>query len=80
MRLIAHVLEWVEHNLHGAALLTGHVVLLHEDCPHCGERTLCEISAFHGHYRCVECGGAIREEEKQPTSVPQGGDGPLVPA
>ena len=64
MRVLARLLEWIASNLTGTIALTSHVVLIHDDCPHCGERTLCEISAFHRHSRCLACGRSIREPDE----------------
>ena len=51
-------------NLDGAIALTGHVLILRQDCPHCGKQTLCKINTLHGHARCLECGGQVHERER----------------
>lgn len=45
-------------------MLTGHVLILRQDCPHCGKQTLCKINTLHGHARCLECGGQVHERER----------------
>jgi hypothetical protein len=34
----------------------SHVTLTHDHCPHCHERTLCEVNVLRGYQRCVQCG------------------------
>jgi transcription elongation factor Elf1 len=63
MRLVWRFFRWLSSNLGGAIALTGHVLILREDCPHCGKRTLCEISTLHGHARCLGCGQKVHERE-----------------
>ena len=70
-RMLAQLSEWIASTFHGTVALTGPVVFIHDDCPQCGERTLCEISAFHGHYRCLECDRPIRERKEQVGASPR---------
>jgi transposase-like protein len=66
MNVIARLLERLAYHLGGAIALTGHVVIVRDDCPHCATRTLCEVSVLHQHYRCLECGRSIREPKERP--------------
>ncbi len=34
----------------------GHVTLVHDHCPHCDARTLCEVHVLSGYQRCLQCG------------------------
>lgn len=63
MRLVRRFFNWLSSNFGGAITLTGHVLIIREDCPHCGERTLCEVSVIHYHYRCLECGRSVHDRE-----------------
>jgi len=53
------ILKWLERwmtplgTVHPAL---GHVTLTHDHCPHCEERTLCEVNVLRRHQRCVQCG------------------------
>jgi DNA-directed RNA polymerase subunit RPC12/RpoP len=80
MRRLTQFFERFLPRLNGAIALTGHVVLVHDDCPHCDARTLCEVSALHRHYRCLECGRSIREQEEQVEALRREEDKDLVVA
>lgn len=69
MRILTRLLERLVSNLSGAIALTGHVMLIYDDCPHCEARVLCEVSVLHQHYRCLECGRSIHEQEEQGGSL-----------
>jgi transposase-like protein len=62
MPALSQLLDRLVYRLGSAIALTGHVMVVHDDCPRCDARTLCEVSVLHQHYRCVECGRAIRED------------------
>jgi len=80
MNGITRFLKWLTRNFSGAIAITGHVVYIHDECPHCRARTLCEISAFHGHYRCLECGRSMGESEEPVRVLPRAKDKDLVAA
>ena len=63
MQIVWRFFRWLSSNLGGAIALTGHVLILRQDCPHCGKRTLCKISTLHGHARCLKCGRQVHERE-----------------
>jgi len=80
MRMLTQLFERFLPKLSGAIALTGHVMLVHDDCPHCDARTLCEVSVLHRHYRCLECGRAILEQEEQVDALRREEDRDLVAA
>ena len=79
MNGIAQFLEWLTSTVPGAIAITGHVVYLHDDCPHCDAQTLCEVSTLHQHYRCLECDRPIQNFEEH-DGVPQQDERGLVAA
>jgi transposase-like protein len=56
MRRITQLLARLARRLSGAIALTGHVMIVYDQCPHCSRRTLCEVSVLHRYARCLECG------------------------